>query len=110
MAHIGVLLREEALALASRKMAGQRLKDAKQFLLWHRRSPESIEKFMARIVGLPDLDIDPADRQHVSGVSAGERARMQDERDAGDTLRVIAARHHLSPGAVCAMTTAAVKA
>lgn len=105
MNHVGALLREQAIELASRKLCGQRLKDAKHFLLWNRRSPENIERLMAQLEPLPDLDIDPATRAYVSGISPGEVAAMRTERAAGDTLQVIAARHHVSMSTVSRYTT-----
>lgn len=104
---VGLTLREEAIALASRKLAGQRLKDAKHFVLWSHRQSKDIEQLMKRLAVLPDLAVDPGSRQFTCGIPAAELAQWQAERTAGLTLREIAARHSVSMSTVCRHTVGA---
>lgn len=90
--------------LAGRKLTASRFSQAKSFIFDRRRSHADLEALVKRLEPLPDLVVDVAARTNVSGLSAGELAQMQAERDAGATLRQIADKHQVSYATVSRRT------
>jgi DNA invertase Pin-like site-specific DNA recombinase len=88
-------LRTAARKLAERKLTGNQLRDAKNFIKAAFRTGRQVEALMARLETVADVNVSAEDRAQLTTLSVADIQRVRADRAAGMTLQQIATKYRI---------------